>query len=233
MARIPKVVLVDFGDTNIQHADLLRLAAALQVQVNTEFCQPPPLGYGQAVAYVRTAKTAHDVQPDEWVCGFLAHPDVAGAFGYHDRTPHGLPFMKCFPLLDAQDGQPWQPTPSHELLETLKDPELALCAQAPDGAIWAYEVCDAVEEDIYYIQGVPVSNWSTPAWFEPPADLTGIRFDWMSLCTQAFEIRPGGYGQTWDGSEWQEVQSQAKTARAFRASVHRGRRTLRREKVIR
>jgi hypothetical protein len=227
----PKIVLVDFGGTSLNSHDLHRCAVALQMQVNTEFALPPPVGWGLGVQYVRVASQPHDVRPDEYVCGFMATADVPGALGYHDRTPHGLPFMKCFPLLDAQDGQPWQPTASHELLETLLDPELSLCFQAPDGTIWAGEVADAVEADTYYLGGVPLSNWCTPSWFQPPADLSGIKFDWMGLCSEPFEVRQGGYAQQWDGAQWNQVESQDKAMRAYRSRPHNGRRDQRRGKV--
>lgn len=228
----PGIVLVDFGGTNMHPQGLMGCAHALQLQVQSQFSLPPPLGYGVSVSYVRVAKTPTDVHAAEWAVGFLAQADVAGALGYHDRTPHGQPFMKCFPLLDESDNAAWQVTASHELLETLADPELAKCAQAPDGTIWAYEVCDAVEEDVYMVAGVPVSNWNTPAWFEPPSDGTGVKYDWMGLCKSAFEIRPGGYGQTWDGSSWIEQQSEQKHVRAYRTYGHEGsRRRARRARL--
>lgn len=242
---LPKIVLADFGGTGLLQADLVALAAALELQVNTQFALPPPLGYGLEVQYVRLGSTTAVPQinagaklaapgVDEVVIGFFAKADQPGALGYHDRTPAGLPLIKCFPLLDKGDGSAWQVTASHELLEELVDPELAKCAQATDGKIWAYEVCDAVEQDTYSINGVPLSNWNTPAYFEPPQDLTNVKLDWLGLCKTPGEIRPGGYGQFWDGGQWQQILSQARSPRSYRlGNIGRGmRRVARHQKVL-
>lgn len=226
LATLPKIALVDFGGTNLNPADLAACAAALSRQVNEQFAMPPPVGWGISVQRVRACKPS-EVEPDEWVLGFYATADQPGALGYHDRTPTGMPTAHVFPLLDAQDGQPWQPTASHELLEMLADPELNTGAQDPNGVFHALEVCDAVENDTYQIDGVPVSNWDTPAWFSPPENTTGVRYDHMGNCTAAFQLRPGGYDQTWDPSRgW--VQSFAQRARAYRKSERTTSRAARR-----
>ena len=51
----------------------------------------------------------------------------------------------------------------------LADPWINWCAQGSDGKIYALEVCDAVEADElgYEIDGVLVSDFITPSWFEP------------------------------------------------------------------
>jgi hypothetical protein len=51
----------------------------------------------------------------------------------------------------------------------LADPWINWCAQGSDGKIYALEVCDAVESDRlgYEIDGVMVSDFITPSWFEP------------------------------------------------------------------
>jgi len=212
----PKIVIVDFGGTGINTAQLAPYAAAQLRQVNEQFALPPPLGYGMGVKQIRVGKPS-DIQPDEWVLGLYEHPDMAGALGYHDVTASGKPVMKVFPKLDMNDGADWRVTCSHEVLETLQDPEICLCAQAPDGKFWAYEICDFVECDIYSIDGVPLSNWNTPAAFEPPQNLTGIKFDWMGLSKHPHENRPGGYGQYWTDGGWQQVFGMK--ARAFRRGL--------------
>jgi len=222
----PNVVLVDFGGTGIDPLMLGPTAAALARQANEQFALPPPIGYGIGIAALRVG-TPGDIKPDEWLMGLFEHPDMPGALGYHDRTPSGKPLAKIFPKLDHADGADWRVTLGHELLETLADPELCRAVQAPDGKFYALEVCDAVEQDTYLIDGVPMTNWNTSAYFEPPDDLTGIKLDWMGLCKKPFEIRPGGYGQFWTGSGWQEVFASKTPRAARRAPSHRGRRAIR------
>lgn len=85
---------------------------------------------------------------------------------------------------------------SHEVLEAIVDPACALWADGPPsdkvgGAEYALEVCDPVEDDVYDVAGVDVSDFVLPAWFRPhaPAD----RLDHLGLLREPFELRPGGY----------------------------------------
>jgi hypothetical protein len=216
---LAKVVLVDFGGTGVDPAELEPVAEALQIQVNTQFAVPAPDGWGIGVEYVRSAGAA-DIKADEIVLGLWEKADMPGALGYHEKSPHGLPYAKCFPLLDKGDNHAWPITASHELLELLCDGELGMCSQNPNtGAIWALEVCDAVERDSYLIEGIAMSNWNTPAWFCPPTQ--GGKFDFLGLCSRPYEIRPGGYGQTWDGQSWNMTYASSPqlSPRSYRLSV--------------
>ena len=47
------------------------------------------------------------------------------------------------------------------------DPIANLWAQADDDTEYAYEMCDAVEEDTFLVDGIQMSNFLHPAWFEP------------------------------------------------------------------
>jgi len=160
----------------------------------------------------------------DWQLQLLLQPDQQGALGYHDLTPMGRPILKVFPRLDALDGVPWSVTASHEVLETLADPRLCRGAQALDGRWWALEVCDAVEKDTYKVDGVDVSNFVLPSYFEPPKDPRGAAFDFCGLLRKPLELRPGGYGQWWDPARgWQTTTNgDLRAARAAMAAHGRG-----------
>lgn len=192
----PKVVIVDYG-CNIPVADLQAYAAAQLIQCNQHFALPPPAGWGVGVEAIRVADAVNPPKADEWVMGLFTQPDQPGALGYHDKTAAGLPLMKIFPLLDPSHA--WTITASHEMLETLGDPELRRAAQDNKARFWAYEACDAVEDDSYLINNVAMSNFVLLPYFEPtdaPAKL-----DWLGLVKVALEIRSGGYGQYWDPNQ--------------------------------
>lgn len=200
-------------------ADMKKVAAALTKQCRRDFAMPAPAGYGVS-ASVRVIKNASDAKPWEWVLALISHPDVAGALGYHDQTAQGLPLLKIFPLLDIQDGSPWSVTASHEVLESLADPNLARAAQAADGKFWAYEVCDGVEATSYKIDGVPVSNFELPPYFEAAAGETDLQYDFMGVCTQPMQTLPGGYNQWFDPTKgWQQVQHASVAPRKYRQIV--------------
>lgn len=195
--------IVDF-DTHSNLDELRKIAGALNLQIQ-DFSKSPPTGYGIG-ATVRVATGPTDVHPDEWVVGLVQDPDVAGALGYHDETPSGKPYARVFPLLNAADGVPVSTVISHEILETLVDPNVARCAQWSDSKFWAYEVCDACEATSYSINGVAVSNFVLPPYFEPVSHLAGLKLDHLGLITHPLQILPGGYGQYWNSKKgWVEA----------------------------
>jgi hypothetical protein len=83
-------------------------------------------------------------------------------------------------------------TLSHEVLEMFVDPNCNLWANDGQGSVYSLEVCDPVEAPTYPVNGVSVSNFVTPSWFDPlpPA---GAQFDKLDLLTAGFSILPGGY----------------------------------------
>ncbi len=103
-----------------------------------------------------------------------------------------LPLGKIFAKLDLDSGSSWTATLSHELLEMLADPWINWCAVGSDSKIYALEVCDAVEADNlgYFIDNVLVSDFVTPAWFEPTC---ADRMDFKQHFTKELEVARGGY----------------------------------------
>jgi hypothetical protein len=145
-----------------------------------------------------------------WQLVLTDNPDVAGALGYHEMTSGGTPIGKIFAKLDIENGQSWTVTASHELLEMLADPWINYIAVGGDGKLYALEVADAVEADElgYQIDGVLVSDFVTPSWFEPTeAD----RFDFKQHLTQPFQLAPGGYISILDPKHgWTQVNADKK-----------------------
>jgi hypothetical protein len=210
----PHVVLVDHPGSGADGVDLAKLAGVLQRQVQHHFgpfwnvsCTVGALSAGLSPALT------------DWVIGLFRDPDQPGALGYHDTTAAGLPLAKVFPLLDKQDGSDLSVTISHELLEMLADPYLTRCVQSPlDGKFWALEVCDAVENDVYTFDGIALSNFVTPHYFEPPQDLTGIALDYLTLVKRPYEVRPGGYMQWYGNGGWHQVVHDNAAPRAYRTT---------------
>ena len=81
---------------------------------------------------------------------------------------------------------------SHEVLEMFVDPNCNLWANDGKGSAYSFEVCDPVETPSYTVNGVSVSNFVTPAWFDPLAPATA-QFDKLSLLTAPFSLLKGGY----------------------------------------
>lgn len=212
-------VLVDV-DCRLDRARLADVAEAATIHATRDFGREPPAGWG-AAATVRLGASPADVRPGEVVVALLSHPDVAGALGYHDRTPAGHPVIKVFPLLDALENLGI--TVTHEIDETLADPELSRASVGADGVVRACEPGDPVEALSYPItvcsgRAVLVTDFVTPAYFEPPDDLHGVPLDFLGRVLHPGEILPGGYQLVYaPGKGWSEVAPGAK--RAYRAAL--------------
>jgi hypothetical protein len=81
---------------------------------------------------------------------------------------------------------------SHEVLEMYIDPNCNLWANDGKGSAYSFEVCDPVEAPTYTVSGVSVSNFVTPAWFDPLAAATA-QFDKLGQLKTPFSILKGGY----------------------------------------
>ena len=81
---------------------------------------------------------------------------------------------------------------SHEVLEMFVDPNCNLWASDSKGSAYSFEVCDPVEAPSYTVNGVSVSNFVTPSWFDPLAPATA-QFDKLGQLHAPFGILKGGY----------------------------------------
>jgi len=187
---------------------------ALQKQVSNDFCAA--WGIDATLTLVPKSKR---VPATAWLLGIFDDADQAGALGYHDLTRAGQPLGKVFARTTINEGGLWTVTCSHELLEMLADPNINLCAfDEADRRLYAYEVCDAVEADKlgYAIDGVTVSDFVLPGWFEPTHVGKNERFAWKSKVTRPFQLLPGGYISYFDleGGGWQQLTARAQPADA-------------------
>jgi hypothetical protein len=193
------VIHIDLLNRSTQVSDLTvkYLRDALQTQVNRDF--EPIWGFGAALTFV--PKGGY-LDPTHWQLIFFDNADVAGALGYHELTAAGLPLGKVFVQTAKQAGLSWTVTASHELLEMLSDPYANTAVIILDnsdiaGTAYAYEVCDACEDDSfgYTIYGFQVSDFVKPEWFEPPPGNTPATktFDFKGHITAPFQLLMGGY----------------------------------------
>lgn len=188
----PMVALVNMasGFADNQATDI---ATALQTQVDRDFGPAWDTG-----ANVFAIPRGHSIPPGCWAIYLLDHSDQADALGYHDTDGHGLPFSRCFVQDDLADGVKPSVTISHELLEMLGDPWLtqtvAVQSDAQHLAVYAKEMCDAVEDDkfAYVIGNVWVSDFVLPAYFNPAA-APGTRLSFRDTVHTPLSVADGGY----------------------------------------
>jgi hypothetical protein len=131
--------------------------------------------------------------------------NVEDALGFHERNAAGIPFGFVFTELVKEIDEPWTVTLSHEALELIADPEVNLLVAGPHPGDPArevfhwYEMCDAVQDDKYKVDGIWVSNFVLPLYFTASQE-EGGRNDFLGRLDrktkrplQSFGINHGGY----------------------------------------
>ena len=208
----PAVVIVDV-DCGLAQDEIIKVCGALTRQ-SLEHAAP---AFGTMLVY-RTPSVDGPQRPGEWRMELRKTPTIEDALGFHDRAEDGTPILYVFPELCKQTGTSWSSCASHEGLEAQCDPYLCTAKMAPGNIPWAYEVCDACENETYLIDGVEVSDFCLPAWFEPrPGATTGSeQYDYLGRCKAPFQILAGGYGQVYDATKGWVTKG---AMRAYRAEV--------------
>jgi len=172
--------------SKIKHAEMTRVAAALQKQVTRDFA---PIWNVRATvdSFVRL----EDVPIGYWPV--IIQDKVEDAAGYHDDED-GQPFAL------VQFERDWPLTASHEVLEMLADPfgRRLMAGQSPDprqGRVsFLVEVCDPCEDAAfgYTVNGVLVSDFYTPDYFEP-RKIAGKQYSYTGSVPGPREVLKGGY----------------------------------------
>jgi hypothetical protein len=197
------------ASTVLSDAEIKPVIDALQKQVTDDFL--PAWGVDAELTFIPRGE---EPPPGTWWLSILDDSDQAGALGYHDLTPDGLPMGKVFAGTDLKYGYTWSVTASHELLEMLADPNINLTVLVQTsntaGTLYAYEICDACEADIngYNVGSVAVSDFVFPSWFESFRAEGSTQFDQTNKITAPLALLPGGYIGAFDvnsGSGWHQV----------------------------
>jgi hypothetical protein len=169
----PQVALID--QTNggvVSLAELQQYAAALQQQVDNDLAPA-----WNVRANISTPVAGDAIPPGTWPIRIV--DSLSGAGGVH-LDDQGQPYA------EVVNDDRLSITISHELLEMLVDPSGTRLMQAPDldpdsdqhQVGYLVEVCDPCEVYSYPIDGVPVSDFILPSFYEPnavgPVDFLGI-----------------------------------------------------------
>jgi hypothetical protein len=203
------------------------LTAALQ-KCYTQFFVPV-WGYNLTLYNVPKGGKA---KADEWQILYIDTADEAGALGYHDLTTKGQPVSKIFVKTTIADGEEVSVTACHEVFEMAIDPLANLWAQAPNGILHAYEMCDAVEEDTFLVDGIPMSNFLHPSYFEPFTHPKGTKYDHLGKLTAPFTMTKGGYQIHMKGGAVTEVFGSVEKRQRFAKSNRVGHRSEHRKALM-
>src|SRR5712671_5767626 len=155
---IPKIAV--FNNATIPlGVDLDDLIAAMQVYID-KFIVP-------VWATPANLVKSNDFIKGAWAMVFLDDADAPGALAYHDLTPDGFPESKVFVKTTIENGDLVSVSASHELVEMLVDPAINMMTTGPDPkTVYAYESADPVENLTFKVNGIEMSDFVFPAYFE-------------------------------------------------------------------
>lgn len=198
--------------------DLDKLIAAMQRYVD-DFIVPV---WNTPAKLVKTT----DFVANAWAVVFLDDADQPGALAYHDLTPEGLPLSKVFVRTTIKNGDLVSVSASHELVEMLVDPAINLLTTGPDAkTTYAYESADPVEALSFNVDGIPMSDFVYPSYFEIFHAPGSTKFDQLGKVTRPFEILADGYQILFKNGKWTQKTGSKAKERAFTKEDRRGHRS--------
>ncbi len=168
---------------------------------------------------------ATTIKQGQWGLVFLDDADVDGALAYHDLTTGGFPLSKVFVKTTIGNGELVSVSASHELVEMLVDPAINMMTTGPGNLMYAYESADPCEALSFKVNGIPMSDFVYPSYFEAFRKPRSTRFDYMRAISKPFEILPGGYQIIFQDGEWSQVFGSVKKSKQFQKEDRRGHRS--------
>jgi hypothetical protein len=153
--------------------------------------------------------TANDAFP------FLDKLQMGQALGRHRLGENGLPLaIVCVePVQD--NNEEVSVVASHELAEMLVDPSVNLWSSGPKRTLHAYEMCDVCEAEVFEIEGVLMSDFLYPAWFEEFRKPRSTQFDHVDVIDRPFRVLPGGYSQIRRGRKSEKIFGSKRKRKKF------------------
>jgi hypothetical protein len=221
--QVPTIACINAAKTPLG-VDLGALVKALQKFVDGSF----------APVWGIPAKLVVSSTPIKgaWAIVFLDTADAQNALGYHDLTPDGLPLSKAFVKTALDAGQEVSVTACHELAEMLLDPAINLWSDGPNNTMYAYEACDAVEEVTFKIDGIEMSDFVYPSFFEVFRKPSSTQFDFCKKVSRPFQLLSGGYSLVRQGTTVKQIFGSKAKAKRFRREDRRLHRTEYRKALI-
>jgi len=187
----PTIVIVNHSD-NVTRARLSLAVRAIQKQVDRDFFSV----WGWRAKLSLRTKVSKGL-----MSVVLRNRDRSGSGdeGYH-VDDDGIPSAVVFTHGNGGHDQEVFATLSHEVLEMIADPALNLYASAyrtfrgrRHRAFVGIEVCDPVQDCLYEIDGIQVSDFVVPEWFESERKAGSLKFSFKGNVSAPLQHAKGGY----------------------------------------
>ncbi len=193
----------EISQSTLSFSDLTQVSAAVSKQVARDF--GPIWGVNATVDPFVSLK---DVPSGYWPVIVKENIGEPSAAGFH-TDKNGNPFAL------VQFSASWSLTVSHETLEMLADPfgNRVVASVSPrdnkSRVEILVEVCDPSEDDSfsYTINGVAVSDFYTPHYFDPVAS-AGVAYSFTNAIKKPRQVLKGGYLSYHDltTDHWMQIQ---------------------------
>jgi hypothetical protein len=174
----------------LSDGDVSDMAKALEYQAKNHLCPAWDIDPLQIIIRVGTESAL----PPGVIPVTLLDGSSPTEYGDHSFGPGAR--IYCGAIVEA-DGYSISSVTSHEVLETIVDPR----ASNWDPKGYAFEVCDPVQSRSYQINGISVSDFVYPGWFDDEIT-AGQKLSYCGSVEGPHEIYPGGYAclQASDGT---------------------------------
>lgn len=216
---IPTIACYNRAKTNLG-CTLDELITAMQIYIDKHIV---PV-WGTPAKLVK----ANKYKENAWSLVFLdnfTEPEDKDFLGYH-VTRQGLPKSVVFVKSALEENDTVALTTSHEIVEMLVDPGANLFTLGPKAdTFYAYESADPVEESFRTINGLAMSNFVYPEYFEDFHGRNSMKFDWIGEVDEPFQIMPGGYQSMFTRKGWTEKTGSTAKQRRFSKEDRRGHRS--------
>lgn len=162
-----------------------------------------------------------------WPIFLNNHSTDPGVLGWHDFQA-GQVFGRCFVGDCIRDGISWTVDLTHEAWEMRGDPTIDQTYAMEDGRLAAYELCDAVESDLYALghDGVLISDFVLPDYW---SNKTIGRFDFgRHLNGPVPALTSGGYMSIMQNGAWTQVMERTAHGAFSARAMHPNGRSQRR-----
>jgi len=220
-SHTPTITCINHASADLG-VDFDDLIAALQVFV-TEHVAPV---WGTPAKLIK----ASGYRKGCWAIVFSDHAKHAKALAYHELTPDGYPQSKVFVKTTRADGTPVSMAASHELVEMLVDPSMNLEVMKPDGKlVHRYEAADPVQELHFLVNGMRMTDFVYPAYFESFHKPGSVRFDHNNVLKKPFQIHLHGYQSVYVNGKWTLRFGSRAKQKKYEKEDRRGRRLHRRD----
>jgi hypothetical protein len=218
--HVPTIVCVNHATVPLG-VDFDALIAAMQIFVDKHVA---PV-WGTRAKLVKSK----GLVPGKWAMVFLDHADHAHSLAYHDLTPDGLPLSRVFVKTTLKNKKLVSVSASHELVEMLVDPSINLVAmKSGSKLVYGYESADPVEDLTFRVNGIHMTNFVYPTYFEAFHKPGSVRFDHLGEITRPFEIHAGGYQGIYRSGKWVQLFGSPVKKKRFKREDRRGHRGDRR-----